>query len=193
MRATTWTGRWARGVDATYAQSFVNFVNAFKTAMPAGMTLSADAILSNVNGCYCSGNDGYLDFGLLSGSSIDRVIIENYNNELGTASTSCQTATLSSANPALCPVDAQNNQLFVGTLNYMCSNLPAGMVVIGVESNSGGTNRIAGQAISTMEAYGMDKIAVWPQVESGYPYLSGNGLVASQSTWYAVLAAFLQN
>jgi hypothetical protein len=44
-----------------------------------------------------------------------------------------------------------------------------------------------------MEAYGMDKIAVWPQVESGYPFLSSSGLVAPQSNWYAALAAFLQN
>lgn len=173
------------GVDDTYAQSFVTFVNAFKAAL-APLTLSIDAINSNIEGTYCSGNDGYLDFTLLSASSVDRFMFEDYESTFGTTSASCQTLTLSSSQPTSCPSD------FTSYLNLMCSNLPAQMVVIGVISYSQGTNPFAGQAVSEMQSYGMDKIAVWPEQESGYPFLSGNGFVATQSSWYQLLASFLQ-
>ncbi len=183
------------GVDATYAASFVTFVDAFKTALAAHqMSLSADAIVANINGTYCSSNNGYLDFGLLSASSLDRMIIEDYTASYGTTYATCQSVILSSENPADCPLNsAQTDVTFTGLLNFMCSNLPAGMVVIGLESNSGGTNGFAGEAISTMQSYGMDKVAIWPEQEGTYPYLSNQGLVATQSTWYDLLVAFLQH
>ncbi len=80
---------------SAYADKFVTFVNNFKTQLAKhNMTLSADAIVSNVNGTWCSGNDGYLDFGKLSTSSLDYVIVEDYTGSLGTASTMCNTVTL---------------------------------------------------------------------------------------------------
>jgi hypothetical protein len=182
------------GVGASYAASFVTFVNAFKAALAVhGMSLSADAVVSNINGSWCSDNDGYLDFGLLSASSIDRIIIEDYTNSLGTSYSSCQPVVLASAQPLECPIDsAGSNTSFTGLLNYMCGNLPASMVVIGVESYSAATNGFAGTAISAMQSYGMDKVAVWPQAEGSYPFLSSNGFVAPVSNWYALLAGFLQ-
>jgi hypothetical protein len=181
------------GVDATYATSFVSFVNAFQSALAAqGMTLSADAVASNINGTWCSSNDGYLDFGQLSTSSLDRLIIEDYTASYGTSYTSCQSVILSAANPVSCPLNTGGTDVtFTGLLNFMCSNLPAGMVVIGLQTDSTNTNGFAGQAISTLQAYGMDKVAVWPEQEGTYPYLSSQGLVATQADWYAVLAAFL--
>jgi hypothetical protein len=181
------------GVGSAYAASFVAFVDAFKTALAVhGMSLSADAVVSNINGCWCSGNDGYLDFGLLSSSSLDRLVIEDYTASYGAASTSCQPAVLGSTAPIDCPLNSSGSDVtFTGLLNYMCSNLPANMVVVGVESYSTATNGFAGEAISTMQAYGIDKVAVWPQQEGSYPFLSDNGLVAPQGDWYSLLAGFL--
>jgi hypothetical protein len=181
------------GVDGTYAVKFVSFVNAFKGALAQHqMSLSADAIVSNINGTWCSGNSGYLDFGLLSASAIDRIIIEDYTASLGSPSTSCQAAVLSTANPIGCPLNSSGSDVtFTGLLDFMCSNLPAQMVVVGVESISNQTNPIAGQAISAMESYGIDKVAVWPQFQ-GQDFLSSQGLVAPQPTWYQLLAAFLK-
>jgi hypothetical protein len=183
------------GVDGTYAAKFVSFVNAFKAALaPHNLSLSADAVVSNLNGTWCSGNNGYIDFGLLGASSIDRIIIEDYTPVLGTASTSCQSAVLSSSSPVGCPINSDGSQVtFTGVMDLMCSNLPPSMVVIGVESLSNQTNVYAGQAISTMQSYGMDKVAVWPQLEGSEPFLSNVGLVASQPSWYALLQSFLQN
>jgi hypothetical protein len=182
------------GVGSAYAASFVAFVDAFKTALAVhGMSLSADAIVSNINGCWCSGDDGYLDFGLLSSSSLDRLIIEDYTASYGVASTSCQPAVLGSTDPIDCPLNGAGSDVtFTGLLNYMCSNLPANMVVVGVESYSSATNGFAGEAISTMQAYGIDKVAVWPQQEGSYPFLSDSGLVAPQGDWYSLLAGFLE-
>jgi hypothetical protein len=100
---------------------------------------------------------------------------------------------LDPAAPIDCPLNAAGTDVtFIGMLNFMCSNLPAGMVVIGVESYSANTNDIAGQAISTMQSYGMDKIALWPQQEGAAPFLSSQALVAPQADWYALLASFLK-
>lgn len=186
---------WEMGstVGAADANAFVAFVNQFKAALAAhGMTLSLDAIVSNINGTWCSGNNGYLDFAKLARSSIDRVIIEDYTQYLGTASNQCQTAVLSSSSPASCPVSSNNQDVTaVGLLNFMCTNLPDDMVVIGLEAYSSASNAIAGSAISAMQSYGMNKVAVWPQVQSGYPFLSASGLVASESNWYSLLLGFL--
>jgi hypothetical protein len=182
------------GVDATYAAKFVAFVNAFKAALGQHqMSLSADAVVSNINGTWCSSNNGYLDFALLSTSALDRLIIEDYTGTFGTASSSCQSTVLSSAAPVACPLNSSESDVtFTGLLNFMCTNLPAGMVVIGVESISTQTNPFAGQAIAALESYGITKVAVWPQVEGSAPFLSNQGLVAPESTWYALFQSFLQ-
>ena len=48
------------------------FVDAFKAAL-GPLLLTVDAIASNLDGTWCSGNDGFLDLRKLGGSSIDRV------------------------------------------------------------------------------------------------------------------------
>ena len=188
---------WEMGsaVGGTYADKFIAFVNTFKAALkPHGMSLSVDAIVSNINGTWCSGNSGYLDFNKLATSSIDRVIIETYTSTLGTAFSSCQAVVLSTSAPAACPVNSSGNDVTAtGLFNFMCHNLPASMVVIGLETYSTGSNPIAGQAVSIMRQYGMSKIAVWPQIEGSYPFLSAQGLVASQADWYSLLKAFLND
>lgn len=183
------------GVTASDANAFVSFANTFKSALAAhNMTLSVDAIASNINGSWCSGNNGYLDFAKLSNSSIDRVIVEDYTSSLGANTTQCEAVLLSAASPAQCPVNSSNtNVTAVGLFNYMCANLPANMIVIGLESYSGGTNPIAGSAIGILESYGLHKVAVWPEVETGYPFLSANRLVATQSDWYGLLSSFLSH
>jgi hypothetical protein len=181
------------GVDAAYAPKFVRFINAFKAALaPYQMSLSADAIVSNLNGTWCSGNNGYFDLGLLAGSAIDRVIIEAYTGSFGAPAPSCQSAVLSSQSPIDCPLNSSGSDVtFTGLMNFMCSNLPPGMVVMGTESLSSQTNAFAGQAVAAMQAYGMTRIAVWPQLEGSQPFLSSEGLVAPQADWYALLGAFL--
>ena len=176
-----------------YADKFVSFVNTFKAALaPHNMSLSVDVIVSNINGTWCSSNNGIYDFAKLSTSSIDRVIIEDYTPSLGTASTSCQPVTLSASSPVSCPLNsASSNVTATGLFDFMCSNLPASMVVIGLESYSTGTNPIAGQAFSIMKSYGFDKVAIWPQIEGSYPFLSAQGIVGA-SDWYSLLVNFLQ-
>lgn len=181
------------GVGAAYTDKFVAFADAFKQALaPRGMSLSVDAIASNIDGTWCSDNDGFLDFSKLASSSVDRVIIEDYTGSLGTPFTSCQPVVLSHANPVACPLNAAGTDVTVtGLLNFMCSNLPASMVVIGFIDDPSGTNPIAGQVMSTVESYGFTKVAIFPQDTSGTTFLASHGLVADQSSWYGVLQTFL--
>ncbi len=186
---------WEMGsaVGSSYADKFISFVNTFKAALAVhGMTLSVDAIVSNINGTYCSSNNGFLDFSKLATSSIDRVIIEDYTASLGTSYSSCQAVVLNASSPASCPVNSSGSDVTAsGLLNFMCHNLPASMVVIGLESYSSASNPIAGEVVTMMQQYGMSKIAVWPQLEGSYPFLSAQGLKANQSDWYSLLKTFL--
>jgi len=171
-------------VGSGYAAKFVAFINSFKAQL-GGLLLTVDVIDSNVDGTYCSGNNGYLDFQQLAASAVDRIIIEDYTPTVGSASTSCQPVVLDHDNPSDC------DATFTGQLNLMCSGgLPAEKVVIGLESLSTGTNPIAGQAVSLIESYGFTKVAVWPQFETSGKYLSSAGL-SSYSDWYSLLEQFL--
>ena len=178
---------------SAYADKLVTFLNNFKAALAVhSMALSFDVIVSNINGTWCSGNNGYADFAKLSASTVDRIIIEDYTAALGTMSTSCQSAVLSSAAPIACPLNANGSDVnAIGLFNFMCSNLPASKIVIGLESFSGASNDIAGQEFTAMEGYGFTNVALWPQAESGYPFLSNAGYVPTTSNWYTQLAAFL--
>jgi len=181
------------GTGSAYGDKVVAFVNNFQDALTAhGMSLSFDVIASNINGTWCSSNNGFADFAKLASSRVDRIIIEDYTPALGTASNTCQPAPLSSASPIACPVTSDGmSYTAVGLLNFMCSNLPAGKIVIGLESDSGGTNPIAGQLFSVMRSYGFTNVAVWPQAAAGYPLMSTANFVSTYSNWYTQLAAFL--
>ncbi len=170
-------------IDGTYADKFVAFVDKFKAALgPHGMSLSVDAIVSNINGTWCSGNSGYLDFPKLSASSIDRVIIEDYVSTLGTATTTCQNVVLSTSSPVACDFT------FTGELNMMClPNLAVDKAVIGLMADPSGTNPIAGAAFSTLKSYGFTRVAVWPQ----YPFMNDSGIQPPGADWYALLQDFL--
>ena len=184
-------------VDYTYASKFVSFVDNFKAALVAAgiknPTLSVDAVVSNVNGSYCSSNTGYLDFPSLAASSIDRVIIEDYVSTPGSATMSCQNVVLDHSNPVGCDYS------MTGMLNMMCSpNLGAtpaldfGKAVIALEADPSGTNPILGATFSALESYGFEKVAVWPQYQSAAdPFLSNANDNPASDTWYALLAAFL--
>lgn len=173
----------AATIDGAYADKFIAFVNKFKAALaPYGMSLSVDAIVSNVNGTWCSGNSGFLDFPKLAASSIDRVIIEDYVNTLGKATTSCQGVVMSTSSPALCDFT------FTGELNMMCSpNLPLEKAVIGLMADPSATNPIAGAAFSALQGYGFTRVAVWPQ----YPFMNTSGISPAGATWYGLLQSFL--
>jgi hypothetical protein len=178
---------------SAYADKLVTFVNNFKAALaPHGMSLSFDVVVSNINGTWCSSNNGLVDFAKISASSLDRLIIEDYTSSLGTASNACQSAVLSASAPITCPLNAAGSDVTAtGLFNFMCSNMAADKIVIGLESYSNGTNPIAGPVFTAMSGYGFTKVAVWPQTESGYPFLSGQGFVGTKANWYAQLAAFL--
>ncbi len=60
-------------IGAAYADKFVAFVNAFKAAL-GPLLLTVDAIASNIDGTYCSNNNGFLDLQKLGASSIDKVV-----------------------------------------------------------------------------------------------------------------------
>jgi hypothetical protein len=170
-------------IDGTYADKFVAFANKFKAALgPHGMSLSVDAIVSNVNGTWCSGNSGFLDFPKLAASSIDRIIIEDYVDTLGKATASCQGVVMSTASPAACDFS------FTGELNMMCSpNLPIDKAVIGLMADPTATNPIAGTAFSTLQSYGFTRVAVWPQ----YPFMNTSGIKPAGASWYSLLQTFL--
>jgi len=185
-------------VDGSYAGKFVAFVNAFKAALsPHGLSLSVDVVANDIAGSWCSDNNGFLDFSQLRISAIDRVIIEDYTPELGQQFASCQQVPLSVQSPVVCPYDSTTyNAYFTGLLNYMCSNLPKSMVVIGMlagdpTQNSFSNSPIAGQCIAALESYGITKVALWPQPNNNGAFIDNTGLVAPQNTWYAVLLSFL--
>ena len=174
-------------VGSSYAAKFVAFVNSFKAQL-GGLLLTVDVIDSNVDGSYCSDNNGFLDLAQLASSAVDRVIIEDYTPTLGVAGSGCQPVNLDHSNPSDC------DPTFVGQLNLMCSGgLPADKVVIGLEAVSTGTNPVAGQAVSLLESYGFTKVAVFPQYEGAgdYAFLSPAGLNADQADWYSLLRQFL--
>jgi hypothetical protein len=176
------------GVDNTYVDKFITFVNNFKESLDVhNMSLSADVIVSNILGTFCSGNAGYLDFSKLSSSLIDYVIIENYVQSLGSPTTSCQNTILDYEDPIAC------DYTFTGELNLMCSNLPNDKIIIGILADPSGTNPIAGKAISAIENYGFNKIAVFPQIDfsTTYRFLDPDGLVSTKSNWYVILNDFL--
>jgi hypothetical protein len=196
----------ASSVGGSYAQQFVSFVNAFKTALNAalpGSNLSADAIVSNINGTWCSGNDGYLDFSLLAASSLDRVIIENYTGKFQTSGwtppTTCGesnvygSSILNSSSPTGCDYS------FTGMMLMMCSpNLGPtatadfSKAVIGIMPSVNGTNPIAGQAMSYLASYGFTKVASWPQYDNNAnPFMSTLSMNPPTATWYGLLQTFL--
>ena len=195
---------------SSYATSFVAFVNALKTALVSAgkpnALVTVDAINSNVNGTWCSGNSGYLDFSLLqSAAGMDRVIIEDYSANFVTATwaapTTCGSPLVNyygsavlhgvngSTNIAAC--DAS----FIGNMIMMCSpNLGPQKAVIGIFASVGGTNDIAGQAMQYLASYGFTKVAVWPQYDNNtYQFMSTDGIVPSNASWYSLLATFLGN
>jgi hypothetical protein len=176
---------WEAGtsIDGSYADKFVAFVDKFKAALaPHGMSLSVDAIVSNINGTWCSGNSGFLDFPKLAASSVDRIIIEDYVNAPGTATTSCQHVVLSTTSPVACDFT------LTGELNMMCApNLPLEKAVIGLEADPSATNPIAGAAFSTIKSYGFTRVAVWPQA----PFMNTSGIKPAGATWYALLQDFV--
>ena len=86
---------------SAYSDKLVTFLDNFRAALAThGMSLSFDVIVSNINGTWCSGNNGYADFAKLSASTVDRIIIEDYTASLGTMSTQCQSAVLQRLCPA---------------------------------------------------------------------------------------------
>jgi len=187
-------------VNASQAQNFVTFVNNFRAALVnagiANPILSVSAIVSNINGTNCSGNNGYLDFSLLQSSSVDRIVIEDFLGTLSSASpatTTCQDVVLSSSSPVNC------DYTVTGLLNMMCppnlgstAALDFEKAVIGLEADPYGTNPIIGSAFSTIESYGFQKVAVWPQYQStADPFMSNAKNSPATDTWYALLAAFL--
>jgi spore germination protein YaaH len=178
---------WEMGtaIDNTYTTKFVTFVNNFKAALaPHGMSLSVDAIVSNINGTWCSSNDGYLNFAALATSSIDRIIIEDYINTLGTATTTCQNSAATVLN-ATSPVDC--DYTLTGMMNLMCANLPTDKIVIGLDADPGSTNPIAGTAFADLKSYGFTRVAVWPQD----PFMDTSGIVPASDNWYTLLQNFL--
>ncbi|MBS2027022.1 MAG: hypothetical protein JST54_03875 [Deltaproteobacteria bacterium] len=173
----------ASTAGSAYADKFVSFVNKFKAALaPHGMSLSVDAIVSNINGTWCSSNNGFIDLAKLNNSSIDRVIIEDYVSSFGTATTSCQNVVMSSSSPASC------DYTVTGMMNMMCSpNLSFDKAVIGLDADPNSTNPVAGQAMSALHSYGFTRVAIWPQA----PFMTTSGISPSGSTWYSLLQTFL--
>ncbi len=90
-----------------------------------------------------------------------------------------------------CPLNSGGTDVpFTGVLDFMCTNLPASKIVIGLQTDSSNTNPIAGSVFTTIEDYGMTRVAVWPQVETS-DFMSAQGLVASQKDWWTILSTFL--
>jgi hypothetical protein len=199
---------------AAYAQAFSNFMTNFKAALTAAgvgtalgnATLSVDAIASNVNGTWCSGIDGWIDYGILENNpDVDRVIIEAYNTNFQTAGwtvpsacaspleNSYGSAVLDEASPASCDYS------FSGLLIMECPpNLGAtqaaafGKAVIGFMPGVNGNNPVAGQAMAAAQSYGFTKIAFWPQYDDyTHQFMSTKGIVPSTADWYVFAADFL--
>jgi hypothetical protein len=179
-------------ITDAYAQAFSNFVTNFKSALQAAglaTTISVDAINSNINGSWCSGNGGYLDAQVLSGTngalisrSLDYVIVEAYSSNLVTSGTpasgyppaSCGVAPtwannyygsdiLDSSSPASCDSSLTGFALMMCPPNWGPTlAIDASRVIIGLYASANGSNPIAGQAMQRIEDYGFQGIAVWP-------------------------------
>ncbi len=175
-------------VAGSYAKAFVAFVNAFKAALVSAgapnALVTADALDNNMAGTYCSGNSGFIDLSLLRDSSIDRVILEDYYQPLGTATLTCPNKAATSSSPLTC------DETMTGELALMCPpNLNYDKAVIGLEASSDGTNPFAGAALAAMKSYGFTKVAVWPQ----YPFMNTTGMTSADATatWYGLLQSFI--
>jgi hypothetical protein len=174
------------GVDNSKADAFVAFVNTFGKALAAQqMTLSLSIVTANVNGCTGDGSGGaFVDLAKLSASSIDAIILKDFAGALGTASTSCQSVVPNPTTPIACPTD------FTGQLNLLCSNLPLGKTVVGLQDVSAATNAIVGTAFSAVQNYGFGAVAVQPP-GGAVTLLDDSGVAPPTADWYTLLAAFL--
>jgi hypothetical protein len=189
-----WEMSQSQTTNAMYGAPLIAFLGAFKTALhAAGMILTFDVVDFNVLQSNCSGGIGPVDLTKL-GPVVDLAIVEDYNSNFGTASSTCPSDL---PNPLLC------NQTFMDDLNFMCAYLPADVVSIGmnacsttVPSCGGGTNTIASQAISAIEAYGIKSVAIFPQANSdgpsgAYDIYDSSGMTPPGTTWFSTLSTFL--
>lgn len=162
-------------INSAYADKMVSFVNAFKQAL-GGLSLSIDVIDSNINGCWCSGNDGAMDLKKLSSSSVDRIILEDYSNFAGTVYTSCPSSSVLGT-PATCPYSG-NNRDFSGQMRMLyCSLSSSSKVIIGMQADTNNNNPIADASISAVKGYGSNKIAIWPEAhQNDLAYIDSSGL-----------------
>jgi hypothetical protein len=179
---------------SAYGTQLISFLGAFQSALhEAGMILTFDVVDFNVVQSNCSGGSGPVDLTKLGGV-VDLAIVEDYNSNFGTASATCPS---SLPDPLLC------NQTFMDDLNFMCAYLPANVISIGMNACSTtssscgmGTNTIAASAISAIESYGIQSVAIFPQANSdgpsgGYDIYDSVGMTPPGETWFTALQGFL--
>ncbi len=177
-------------IGAGYAKKFSNFLKQFKSAL-GDLSLSVDVIDSNIANTWCSGNNGFIDV-LEVAPLVDRIVIEDYTSFLGDASANCDDTALGRNAVVPCTAIYDQKRSFSKFVNLMrCNNLSAEKIIIGMQADSDNNNPIADACVHTVLSHGFNKIALWPQPDGIYPYLSADGLVSDKKDWYAILSNFL--
>lgn len=177
-------------IGTGYAKKFSNFLKQFKSAL-GDLSLSVDVIDSNIANTWCSGNNGFIDV-LEVAPLVDRIVIEDYTSFLGDASADCDDTALGGNAVVPCTAIYDQKRSFSKFVNLMrCNNLSAEKIIIGMQADSDNNNPIADACVHTVLSHGFNKIALWPQPDGIYPYLSADGLVSDKKDWYAILANFL--
>jgi hypothetical protein len=184
--------QWAT-TDAQYGAKLVSFLKAFKSALNAeGMALTFDVVDFNVLQSNCSGGGGPMDLARL-GDAVDLAIIEAYGSQLGTKTANCPA---SLQDPLLC------YQTFMDYLNLMCVYMPMDKISIGLNACSpndpscgGGSNTIAAEAMTAIEAYGIKSVAIFPQINSAGPggdyAIYDSADIPGGETWFSLFSKFL--
>lgn len=189
-----WNLDWESNLqDSPDGPLLLSFLSAAHAAFAAaGLSLSLDVISSNVLETYCSGGTGFVELANL-GPVVDAVVLEAYDNLLGSPGTACPAGV---PNPQPCDLTPPGARTLADDLALVCTDVPAAKVILGLDSIPADTNPIAGAALSAAESYGYNKVAVWPDYNTDGPggtylLLDPSGLSPPGSSWDGLLHGFL--
>jgi hypothetical protein len=180
--------------DGTYAAKMEAFLGAFKSALNAhGMILAVAIVPNDIKQSCTSYGNGVFDLTQL-GSNVDLAMLEDYATSLGTPASSCPAGY---QDPAGCDGLTSVFLPFADEVALLCSTMKPGTVNIILNSSASFTNPFAASAVSTVRAYGVASIGLFPQINANgpggaYAIFDATGIQPAGSDWFTLLAAFLK-
>jgi hypothetical protein len=168
-----------------------SFLAAFKAALHAqGMILTVAFVPNDVKQSCTSYGNGVWDLTEF-GKNVDLAMLEDYANSLGTPSASCPAGY---TDPGCSP--SMTFAPFANEAALLCSTMVPSSVNVTANAWSQMTNPFAGDAVNTLEAYGINSIGLFPQINNdgpggSYSIFESNGIQPAGTDWFTLLEAYL--